>query len=146
MLWYKSEITGTDNSVGVYYSNLIGGANLDDGDSPLDNTVVSIVLNNKIVNVPRDLALKLELLSQTLNKRDNELAQLIADTNDRISNIDLGSGQAGLNREILDRQNGDLVIRGRVVLDGIDDWIGSMSNRGFKPDTVAITVAFDLHY
>ncbi|ACP41762.1 structural protein [Lactococcus phage P087] len=290
VLWYKSEITGTDNSVGVYYSNLIGGANLDDGDSPLDNTVVSIVLNNKIVNVPRDLALKLELLSQTLNKRDNELAQLIANTNDRISNIDLGSGQAGLNREILDRQNGDdslgvridtvtgdvndlknntqtkftniekqlggfsvqgtknnsltrpsivfdynaygailsdgstdgggrlyyqvpgdttyavrelkfnyqtlpsfydrdqimiwedswsklyggfpwrdtivtttdidkfyidgmttyydyngdLVIRGRVVLDGIDDWIGSMTNRGFKPDTVVITVASDL--
>lgn len=290
VLWYKSEITGTDNSVGVYYSNLVGGSNLDDGDSPLDNTVVSIVLNNKTVNVPRDLALKLELLSQTLNKRDNELAQLIADTNDRISNIDLGSGQAGLNREILDRQNGDdslgvridtvtgdvndlknntqtkftniekqlggfsvqgtknnsltrpsivfdynaygtilpdgstdgggrlyyqvpgdttytvrelkfnyqtlpsfydrdqimiwedswsklyggfpwrdtivtttdidkfyidgmntyydyngdLVIRGRVVLDGIDDWIGSMSNRGFKPDTVAITVASDL--
>ncbi|ARM65685.1 structural protein [Lactococcus phage LW4] len=290
VLWYKSEITGTDNSVGVYYSNLVGGANLDDGDSPLDNTVVSIVLNNKIVNVPRDLALKLELLSQTLNKRDNELAQLIADTNDRISNIDLGSGQAGLNREVLDRENadnllgvridtvtgdvndlknntqtkftniekqlggfsvqgtknnsltrpsivfdynaygtilpdgstdgggrlyyqvpgdttyavrelkfnyqtlpsfydrdqimiwedswsklyggfpwrdtivtttdvdkfyidgmttyydynGDLVIRGRVVLDGIDDWIGSMSNRGFKPDTVAITVASDL--
>ncbi|QGF21142.1 virion structural protein [Lactococcus phage P596] len=290
VLWYKSEITGTDNSVGVYYSNLVGGANLDDGDSPLDNTVVSIVLNNKIVNVPRDLALKLELLSQTLNKRDNELAQLIADTNDRIGNIDLGSGQAGLNREILDRQNGDdslgvridtvtgdvndlknntqtkftniekqlggfsvqgtknnsltrpsivfdynaygailpdgstdgggrlyyqvpgditytvrelkfnyqtipsfydrdqimiwedswsklyggfpwrdtivtttdidkfyidgmttyydyngdLVIRGSVVLDGIDDWIGSMTNRGFKPDTVAITVASDL--
>ena len=290
VLWYKSEITGTDNSVGVYYSNLVGGSNLDDGDSPLDNTVVSIVLNNKTVNVPRDLALKLELLSQTSNKRDNELAQLIADTNDRISNIDLGSGQAGLNREILDRENadnllgvridtvtgdvndlknntqtkftniekqlggfsvqgtknnsltrpsiafdynaygailpdgstdgggrlyyqvpgdttyavrelkfnyqtlpsfydrdqimiwedswsklyggfpwrdtivtttdidkfyidgmttyydynGDLVIRGRVVLDGIDDWIGSMTNRGFKPDTVSITVASDL--
>ncbi|WNT43862.1 minor structural protein 5 [Lactococcus phage PMBT68] len=290
VLWYKSEITGTDNSVGVYYSNLVGGANLDDGDSPLDNTVVSIVLNNKIVNVPRDLALKLELLSQTLNKRDNELAQLIADTNDRITNIDMGSGQAGLNQEILDRKNADdslglridtvtgnvndlstttqtkftniekqlggfsvqgtknssltrpsvvfnysdygstlpdgstdgggrlyyqvpgdttynvrelkfnyqslpsfydldqitiwekswsnlyggfpwrdtiitttdidtfyidgmttyydynsdLVIRGRVVLDGIDDWIGSMTNRGFKPDTVAITVASDL--
>lgn len=290
VLWYKSEITGTDNSVGVYYSSLVGGANLDDGDSPLDNTVVSIVLNNKIVNVPRDLALKLELLSQTLNKRDNELAQLIADTNDRITNIDMGSGQAGLNQEILDRKNGDdllgvridtvdgnvsdlktttqnkftniekqlggfsvqgtknssltrpsivfdyhaygsilpdgsideggrlyyqvpgdttyavrelkfnyqtipsfydmdqitiwenswsklyggfpwrdtiitttdidtfyidgmttyydhngdLVIRGKVVLDGVDDWIGQMSNRGFKPDTVVVTVASDL--
>ena len=123
VLWYKSEITGTDNSVGVYYSNLIGGANLDDGDSPLDNTVVSIVLNNKIVNVPRDLALKLELLSQTLNKRDNELAQLIADTNDRISNIDLGSGQAGLNREILDRQNGDdsLGVRIDTVTGDVND-------------------------
>lgn len=290
VLWYKSEITGTDNSVGVYYSNLVGGANLDDGDSPLDNSVVSIVLNNKIVNVPRDLALKLELLSQTLNKRDNELAQLIADTNDRITNIDMGSGQAGLNQEIIDRKNaddllgvridtvtgnvndlktttqtkftniekqlggfsvqgtknssltrpsvvfnysaygstlpdgstdgggrlyyqvpgdttynvrelkfnyqslpsfydldqitiwekswsnlyggfpwrdtiitttdidtfyidgmttyydhnGDLIIRGKVVMDGIDDWIGSMTNRGFKPDTVVITVASDL--
>lgn len=290
VLWYKSEITGTDNSVGVYYSNLVGGSNLDDGDSPLDNTVVSIVLNNKIVNVPRDLALKLELLSQTLSKRDNELAQLIADTNDRITNIDMGSGQAGLNQEVIDRKNGDnalglridtfngnindlktstqtkftniekqlggfsvqgtknnsltrpsivfdynaygatlpdgssdgggrlyyqipgdnnydvkelkfnykkipsfydmdqitiwedswsklyggfswrdtiitttdidtfyidgmttyynhdgeLVIRGKVVLDGVDDWIGSMSNRGFKPDTVAVTIASDL--
>ncbi|BBI90306.1 virion structural protein [Lactococcus phage phiQ1] len=290
VLWYKSEITGTDNSVGVYYSNLVGGANLDDGDSPLDNTVVSIVLNNKTVNVPRDLALKLELLSQTLSKRDNDLAQLIADTNDRISNIDMGSGQAGLNQEVIDRKNaddvlggridtvtgnvndlttatqtkftniekqlggfsvqgtknssltqpsivfnynaygatlpdgssdgggrlyyqvpgdtnydvkelkfnyqtipsfydmdqvtiwekswstlyggfnwrdtiitttdidtfyidgmttyydhnGDLIIRGKVVMDGIDDWIGSMSNRGFKPDTVVIKVASDL--
>lgn len=290
VLWYKSEITGTDDSVGVYYSNLVGGANLDDGDSPLDNTVVSIVLNNKIVNVPRDLALKLELLSQTLSKRDNDLAQLIADTNDRITNIDMGSGQAGLNQEVLDRKNaddalggridtvtgnvsdlttttqtkftniekqlggfsvqgtksssltrpsivfnynaygatlpdgssdgggrlyyqvpgdttydvkelkfnyqtipsfydmdqitiwekswstlyggfnwrdtiittsdidtfyidgmttyynhnGDLVIRGKVVMDGMDDWIGSMNNRGFKPDTVVITVASDL--
>lgn len=290
VLWCKSEITGTDNSVGVYYSNLVGGTNLDDGDSPLDNTVVSIVLNNKVVNVPRDLALKLELLSQTSSKRDNELAQLIADTNDRITNIDMGSGQAGLNQEVLDRKNaddvlggridtvtgnvndlttttqtkftniekqlggfsvqgtknnsltrpsivfnysaygttlpdgttdgggrlyfqvpgditydvkelkfnyqiipsfydmdqvtiwekswstlyggfnwrdtiitttdtdtfyidgmttyydhnGDLIIRGKVVMDGIDDWIGSMTNRGFKPDTVAITVASDL--
>ena len=291
VLWYKSEITGTDNSVGVYYSNLVGGANLDDGDSPLDNTVVSIVLNNKTVNVPRDLALKLELLSQTLNKRDDSLAQLIADTNDRITNIDMGSGQAGLNQEVIDRKNaddalgvridtvtgnvndlttttqtkftniekqlggfsvqgtknssltrpsivfnynaygatlpdgssdgggrlyyqvpgdtnydvkelkfnyqtipsfydmdqitiwekswstlyggfnwrdtiitttdidtfyidgmttyydynGDLIIRGKVVMDGIDDWIGSMSNRGFKPDTVVIKVASDLN-
>lgn len=114
VLWYKSEITGTDNSVGVYYSNLVGGANLDDGDSPLDNTVVSMVLNNKIVNVPRDLALKLELLSQTLNKRDDELAQLIADTNDRITNIDMGSGQAGLNQEILDRKNADDLLGVRI--------------------------------
>lgn len=291
VLWYKSEITGTDNSVATYYSNLVGGSNLDDGDSPLDNTVVSIVLNNKTVNVPRDLALKLELLSQTLNKRDDSLAQRIADTNDRITNIDMGSGQAGLNQEVLDRKNGDdalggridtvtgnvndlttttqtkftniekqlggfsvqgtknssltrpsivfnynaygatlpdgssdgggrlyyqvpgdtnydvkelkfnyqtipsfydmdqitiwekswstlyggfnwrdtiitttdtdtfyidgmttyydhngdLIIRGKVVMDGIDDWIGSMSNRGFKPDTVVITVASDLN-
>ena len=291
VLWYKSEITGTDNSVGVYYSNLVGGSNLDDGDAPLDNTVVSIVLNNKTVNVPRDLALKLELLSQTLGKRDDDLAQLIADTNDRITNIDMGSGQAGLNQEVLDRKNaddslglridtvtgnvndlktttqtkftniekqlggfsvqgtksssltrpsivfnynaygatlpdgssdgggrlyyqvpgdttydvkelkfnyqtipsfydmdqitiwedswsklyggfpwrdtivttsdidtfyidgmttyydhnGDLVIRGKVVMDGVDDWIGSMNNRGFKPDTVVITVASDLN-
>nr|DAL74490.1 MAG TPA: Minor structural protein 4 [Caudoviricetes sp.] len=290
VLWYKSEITGIDNSVGIYYSNLVGGADLDDGDSPLDNTVVSMVLNNKIVNVPRDLALKLELLSQTSSKRDNELAQLIADTNDRITNIDMGSGQAGLNQEVIDRKNGDdslglridtftgnindlktstqtkftniekqlggfsvqgtknssltrpsivfnysaygstlpdgstdgggrlyyqvpgditydvkelkfnyqttpsfydmdqitiwedswsklyggfpwrdtiitttdidtfyidgmttyynhdgdLVIRGKVVLDGVDDWIGSMSNRGFKPDTVVVTIASDL--
>ncbi len=107
VLWYKSEITGTDNSVGVYYSNLVGGTNLDDGDSPLDNTVVSIVLNNKIVSVPRDLALKLELLSQTSNKRDNELAQLIADTNDRITNIDMSSSQQGLIQEIADRKEGD---------------------------------------
>lgn len=114
VLWYKSEITGTDNSVGVYYSNLVGGANLDDGDSPLDNTVVSIVLNNKTVNVPRDLALKLELLSQTLSKRDNDLAQLIADTNDRITNIDMGSGQAGLNQEVIDRKNADDVLGGRI--------------------------------
>lgn len=114
VLWYKSEITGTDNSVGVYYSNLIGGANLDDGDSPLDNTVVSIVLNNKTVNVPRDLALKLELLSQTLSKRDNDLAQLIADTNDRITNIDMGSGQAGLNQEVIDRKNADDALGGRI--------------------------------
>ena len=291
VLWYKSEITGTNNSVGVYYSNLVGGSNLDDGDAPLDNTVVSIVLNNKTVNVPRDLALKLELLSQTLGKRDDDLAQLIADTNDRITNIDMGSGQAGLNQEVLDRRNaddslglridtvtgnvidlttttqtkftniekqlggfsvqgtksssltrpsivfnynaygvtlpdgssdgggrlyyqvpgdttydvkelkfnyktipsfydmdqitiwedswsklyggfpwrdtivttsdidtfyidgmttyydhnGDLVIRGKVVMDGKDDWIGQMSNRGFKPDTVVITVASDLN-
>lgn len=114
VLWYKSEITGTDNSVGVYYSNLVGGANLDDGDSPLDNTVVSMVLNNKIVSVPRDLALKLELLSQTSDKRDNELAQLIADTNDRITNIDLDSGQQGLIQEIADRKAGDSVLNTKI--------------------------------
>ena len=290
VLWYKSEITGTDNSVGVYYSNLVGGANLDDGDSPLDNTLVSIVLNDKPINIPRDLALKLELLSQTSNKRDDELAQLIADTNDRITNIDLTSGQQGLIQEISDRKagdaaldtkiettngnlsdlktnvetelanvekqiggfliqgtknismnrpaivfdynsygkalpdgstdgggrlnfqvpgdatyvmrelkfdyktvpsfydldqimiwenswsqlyggfswrdtiitttdidrfyidgmtsyydsNGDIVIRGKVVLDGVDDWIGQMNNRGFRPDSVVITIAKDL--
>lgn len=114
VLWYKSEITGTANSVGVYYSNLIGGANLDDGDSPLDNTAVSMVLNNKIVSVPRDLALKLELLSQTSDKRDNELAQLIADTNDRITNIDMGSGQQGLIQEIADRKAGDSVLNTKI--------------------------------
>ena len=114
VLWYKSEITGTDNSVGVYYSNLVGGTNLDDGDNPLDNTVVSIVLNNKTVNVPRDLALKLELLSQTLGKRDNELAQLIADTNDRITNIDLTTGQEGLIQEIADRKAGDTTLDAKI--------------------------------
>ena len=114
VLWYKSEITGMDNSVGIYYSNLVGGANLDDGDSPLDNTVVSIVLNNKPINVPRDLALKLELLSQTSNKRDDELAQLIADTNDRITNIDLTTGQEGLNQEISDRKAGDAALDAKI--------------------------------
>ena len=40
--------------------------------------------------------------------------------------------------------NGDLVIRGKVVLDSIDDWIGQMNNRGFRPDSVAVTIAKDL--
>ena len=114
VLWYKSEITGTDNSVGVHYSNIVGGSNLDDGDFSLDNTVVSMVLNNKIVNIPRDLALKLDLLYQTSSKRDDELAQLIADTNDRITNIDLTSGQQGLIQEISDRKAGDAALNTKI--------------------------------
>lgn len=250
----------------------------------------TIIFDGKAVVVPDDLALKLELIAQTSDKRDNELAQLIADTNDRITNIDMGSGQQGLIQEIADRKagdaaldtkiettngnledlktsteteftniekqlggfsvqgtknstltrpsivfdynaygntlpdgsideggrlyyqvpgdvtytvrelkfnyqtipsfydldqitiwenswsklyggfpwrdtiitttdidrfyidgmttyydyNGDLVIRGKVVLDGIDDWIGQMNNRGFRPDSVSVTIAKDL--
>lgn len=115
VLWYKSEITGTDDSVGTYYSNAIGGANLDDGDLALDNTVTSIVLNNKIINIPSDLALKLELLSQTLNKRDNELAQSIADTNNRITNIDMITGLEGLEQERTERKAGDEALKTQIT-------------------------------
>lgn len=70
----------------------------------------TIIFDGKSVVVPDDLSLKLELIAQTSNKRDNELAQLIADTNDRITNIDLTSGQAGLNQEISDRKAGDAAL------------------------------------
>lgn len=74
----------------------------------------TIVFDGKAVIVPDDLALKLELMAQTSDKRDNELAQLIADTNDRITNIDMGTGQAGLVQEIADRKEGDRLLGLRI--------------------------------
>lgn len=74
----------------------------------------SIVLNGKAVVIPDDLALKLELLMQVSDKRDNELAQSIADTNDRITNLDLVTGAEGLAQEIKDRKDGDAKLQTQV--------------------------------
>lgn len=74
----------------------------------------TIIFDGKAVVVPDDLALKLELIAQTSDKRDNELAQLIADTNDRITNIDMSSGQQGLIQEIADRKAGDAALDTKI--------------------------------
>ena len=74
----------------------------------------TIIFDGKAVVVPDDLSLKVELIAQNSDKRDNELAQLIADTNDRITNIDMSSGQQGLIQEIDDRKAGDTTLDTKI--------------------------------
>lgn len=74
----------------------------------------TIVFNNETVVIPDDLALKLQLLMTNMEKRDNELAQGIADVNTRVTNLDLVTGLEGLTKEIADREAGDKALGLRI--------------------------------
>lgn len=59
----------------------------------------TIVFNGEAIIIPDDLSLKLDLLMQVSDKRDNELADGIAEVNDRVTNLDLITGLEGLTKE-----------------------------------------------
>lgn len=72
-------------------------------------------MDGKAVVIPDDLSLKVDLLAQVSDKRDNELAQSIADTNDRITNIDMITGLEGLGQERTERKAGDEALQTQIT-------------------------------